>query len=152
MIERDETVYVRHILDAIDRIGRYIRGVTEDAFFADSMLQDAVVRQLEILGEAAGRISLATCRRAPSIPWAEVRGMRHRLIHGYFEVDTAMVWDVATLDLVELAPKVEDLLCSLPVVLSRSCCTLPLSLGAPPVADPWLSWTALTWPSTCRPT
>jgi uncharacterized protein with HEPN domain len=110
MTERDETVYVRHMLDAIDRIGQYIHGVTEDAFFSDSMLQDAVVRQLEILGEAAGRISAATCRTAPSIPWAEVTGMRHRLIHGYFEVDTAMVWQVATLDLVELMPKVEGLL------------------------------------------
>ena len=68
MTERDETVYVRHMLDAMDRIGQYIHGVTEDAFFSESMLQDAVVRQLEILGEAAGRISATTCRTAPSIP------------------------------------------------------------------------------------
>ena len=110
MPERDETVYVRHMLDAIERIEQYISGVDEDGFFSDSMLQDAVVRQLEILGEAAGRVSKETCGRAPEIPWAQVTGTRHRLIHDYFEVDTELVWGVATVDLVSLKPKLEALL------------------------------------------
>ena len=110
MLERDETVYIRHMLDAIDRIEQYISGVDEDGFFSDSMLQDAVVRQLEILGEAAGRVSRETCGRASEIPWAEVTGTRHRLIHDYFEVDTELVWRVATVDLEALKPKLEALL------------------------------------------
>lgn len=110
MPERDETVYVRHMLDAVERIEQYVAGVSEDGFFSDSMLQDAVVRQLEVLGEAAGRVSKETCAKTPEIPWAKVTGTRHRLIHDYFEVDTDLVWTVATVDLGELKPKLEALL------------------------------------------
>lgn len=110
MPERDETVYVRHMLDAVERIEQYVAGVSEDGFFSDSMLQDAVVRQLEVLGEAAGRVSKETCAKMPEIPWAKVTGTRHRLIHDYFEVDTDLVWTVATVDLGELKPKLEALL------------------------------------------
>lgn len=110
MPERDETVYIRHMLDAIDRIEQYVTGVDEDGFSSDSLVQDAVVRQLEVLGEAAGRVSKETCGKAPEIPWAKVTGTRHRLIHDYFEVDTELVWRVATVDLAELKPKLEGLL------------------------------------------
>lgn len=110
MRERDETVYVRHMLDAIDRVGQYLRGVDEERFFADSMLQDALIRQLEILGEAAGRISKETCQATPEIPWARVTGTRHRLIHDYFDVDSDLVWTVVTRELDPLKPKLEALL------------------------------------------
>lgn len=113
MIERDESVYVRHMLDAIDRIQQSLKGVERARFFGDSILQDAVIRQFEILGEAAGRVSRETCGLAPDIPWAKVTGMRYRLIHDYFEVDTAMAWKAAV-DLTEPRPKVEALLERLP--------------------------------------
>jgi len=110
MIEKDESVYVRHMLDAIDRIGQYLEGVDRANFLEDSLLQDGVIRQFEILGEAAGRVSRETCSAAPETPWAKVTGMRHRLIHDYFEVDTAMVWKAASVDLTDLRPNVEALL------------------------------------------
>jgi uncharacterized protein with HEPN domain len=110
MPARDETVYVRHMLDAIDRIRHYLGGVDEERFFADSMLQDAVIRQLGVLGEAAGRISRETCQAAPGIPWAKVTGTRHRLIHDYFEVDSELLWTVVTRDLDPLEPQLETLL------------------------------------------
>ena len=80
------------------------------AFLADPLLRDGVIRQLEILGEAAGRILKETCRKAPEIPWSKVTGMRHRLVHDYFAVDTAMVWKAATDDLGDLRPEVQELL------------------------------------------
>lgn len=110
MTDRDETVYLRHMLDAIDRIAEYVADLEEEAFLDDRILQDAVVRQLEILGEAAGRVSKATCETSPSIPWAKITGMRHRLIHDYFEVDLALVWDVVTKELDELRPNVAKML------------------------------------------
>ena len=106
----DEWVFVRHMLDAIDRVERYIRGVDREAFLADDILQDAVVRQLEILGEAAGRMSKPTCARSPDIPWPKITGLRHRLIHYYFGVDFKMVWEVAATDIADLRPKLESLL------------------------------------------
>ena len=69
-----------------------------------------MVRQLEILGEAAGRISKEMCVAHPDLPWAKITGLRHRLIHDYFEVDIDLVWKVATVDIVDVRPRVESLL------------------------------------------
>jgi len=106
----DESVFVRHMLDAVARVERYVSGVEREAFLADEILQDAVVRQLEILGEAAGRISRPVCARHPEIPWPKVTGLRHRLIHYYFGVDFKLVWKVATAEIAELKPKLQALL------------------------------------------
>lgn len=76
MIERDETVYVRHMLDAIDRIAQYVEGQDESAFWASELLQDGIIRQLEILGEAAGRVSKETCAAHPAVPWPKITGLR----------------------------------------------------------------------------
>ena len=103
----DEWVFVRHMLDAVARVERYVAGVELEVFLADEILQDAVVRQLEILGEAAGRISSPTCHRHPDIPWPKVTGLRHRLIHYYFGVDFKLVWKVATVEITDLRPKLD---------------------------------------------
>ena len=113
MIERDETVYLRHMLDAIDRIAQYVGGNDKAEFWASELLQDGIIRQLEILGEAAGRVSRETCAAHPDVPWPKITGLRHRLIHDYFEVDRNMVWRVATVDVPEVRPRVEAVLRSL---------------------------------------
>lgn len=110
MTERDETVYIRHMLDAIDRLEKYVANRSLEDLSTDWMRQDAIVRQLEILGEAAGRISRENCERAPEIPWALVTGMRHRLIHNYFEVNLELVFDTAVSRVPELRPPLEKLL------------------------------------------
>ena len=96
--------------DAIDRMTSYLEGVTKDQYIHDFVLQDAVVRQLEILGEAAGRVSRETTSAHPEIPWSKVTGMRHRLIHDYFEVDVELVWATAKERAADLRPKVVALL------------------------------------------
>ena len=106
MTERDETVYVRHMLDAIDRIARHVDGRAKADYWGSEMLQDAIVRQLEILGEAAGRISRETCAAHPEVPWPKITGLRHRLIHDYFDVDGNMVWRVATIDVPAVREKI----------------------------------------------
>jgi len=110
MIERDEPVYLRHMLDAIDRIARYVADKDKAEFWASELLQDGLIRQLEILGEAAGRVSRETCAAHPDVPWPKVPGLRHRLIHDYFEVDRNMVWRVATVDVPEVRSKVAAVL------------------------------------------
>lgn len=74
------------------------------------MLQDAVVRQLEILGEAAGRVSRYFADDHPEIPWGDITGMRHRLIHDYFEVDAELVWTTATKHVPDVQLKIVALL------------------------------------------
>jgi uncharacterized protein with HEPN domain len=90
---KDERVYLGHIRDAIDDIEQYT-SVGRDAFMAEPMRQDAVIRTLEIIGEAVKQLSDATKDRRAEIPWKQIAGMRDRLTHDYFGVDLALVWRV----------------------------------------------------------
>ena len=103
MSGRDESVYVRHMLDAIARLQRHIDDVEWEGFESSEVIQDAVIRQLEILGEAAGRISRETCARFSDIPWPQITGLRHRLIHDYLGVDLRMIWNVASAEVEKIS-------------------------------------------------
>ena len=87
--------YLQHMLDAVERIRRYLEGVNREDFEADEVLQDAVIRQLEILGEAASRVDTEYRSSTPQIPWSKVISTRNRLIHGYLSVDMEIVFRTA---------------------------------------------------------
>src|SRR5687768_8944490 len=96
---RDDAAYLRHIKDAITRIESYLIGHSESSFMSTPLVQDAVIRQIQIIGEAANRLSSEFVARVPRIPWTDIVGMRHKLVHDYFGVDLGAVWDTATRDL-----------------------------------------------------
>lgn len=106
---KDERVYLGHIRDAINDIKSYA-AVGEAAFLADRMRQDAVIRKLEIVGEAVKRISETTRARRPEIPWKQIAGMRDRLTHDYFGVDLGLIWRVVERDLHTLDTAIDVLL------------------------------------------
>lgn len=88
--------YLLHMLEAADRVLEYTAGVTEKQFVANQMLQDAVVRNIEIIGEASNNlleVGPEFAAKYPSIPFAQIYGMRNRVSHGYFAVSPAMIWD-----------------------------------------------------------
>lgn len=85
--------YLSHIEEAICRIQRYLEGKTEQDFLSDSLIQDAVIRNLEIIGEAVTKLGLDLKEQYKHVPWGEIAGMRNRLIHGYFAVNLRIVWD-----------------------------------------------------------
>ena len=91
-MKRDERVYLQHILDAIARIDEYLTGIDETRFHQTNLVQDGVIRQLEIIGEATKQVSPETRAQYPQIPWQDVAGMRDKLIHHYFGVDLDVVW------------------------------------------------------------
>lgn len=98
--------YLDHILEAIERIGEYTEDIDELAFLANKMIQDAVLRNIEIIGEAAHNIEStapAFAARHSEVPWAVIYTMRNRIAHGYFKVDLEIVWRTIQRDLPELA-------------------------------------------------
>ena len=98
------------MLEAIERIQRYVGRKRRAGFLGDALLQDAVIRNIEIVGEAAGRVSPAFAAPHAEIPWRDIVGMRHRLIHGYLKVNLETVWEVVEHDLPALAPKLRAIL------------------------------------------
>jgi len=98
-MEKDDTVYLRHVLDAINTIEEYLQGVKEDKFKATRLLQDGTIRQIEIIGEVVRHMSKDIRKTYPEIPWLDVAGMRDKLIHDYFGVDIEKVWDTTQDDL-----------------------------------------------------
>ena len=107
---RDDTVYLRHILDAIDRTETYIDGFDKVSFRADLLVQDGVIRQVEIIGEATKRLSRDVRKANCHVPWDDIAGMRDKLIHDYFGVDINTVWLTAVNDLPTLKVEVEKIL------------------------------------------
>lgn len=98
MKKRDD-IYLAQIQERIALIQKHLKGINRAKFLKSSLHKSAVVRELEVIGEAAKLISDETKRKFPAIPWPQMIGMRNRLIHGYFDVDETIVWEVASAQL-----------------------------------------------------
>lgn len=108
-MKKDDSVYLRHILDAISRIEEYTQGIKYESFIENHLIQDGIIRQIEIMGEAAKRLSKAIRERYLEIPWKDMAGMRDKLIHNYFGVDTDAVWNTVEKDIPTLKNKLKEL-------------------------------------------
>ncbi len=121
MSERSEPLrredYLRHILEAAEKVARFTAAMDKPAFAADDKTRDAVIRNLEIVGEAARRL-VEECpeftQRHPEVPWRTIYAMRNRLSHGYFEINLDIVWDTIKTSLPELEGQVRGLLGKVP--------------------------------------
>jgi uncharacterized protein with HEPN domain len=109
MSQKADEVYLRHILDAITQIEGYTAGVSREDFFRNRLLQDAVVRQVEIIGEAARQVSEELQARYPQVLWREIIGMRNRIVHAYFDLDLEAVWDTVQEDLPQLKAQAQKI-------------------------------------------
>jgi uncharacterized protein with HEPN domain len=108
-MQRDDSAYLLDILIAAHKAIDYLDGLSWNEFETSELHQDAAMRALEIIGEAANRVSDSTKAAHPEIPWIQVIGMRNRLVHEYFRINLAAVWDTILRDLPELVQKIEPL-------------------------------------------
>jgi len=106
-MRRDDTVRLRHMLDAARDAEHFIRGKTRDDLSMDRKLELALVKCIEIVGEAAANVSKEYRDDLHQIPWADIIGMRNRLIHAYFEINLDILWKTITDDLPPLIIELE---------------------------------------------
>jgi uncharacterized protein with HEPN domain len=105
----DDDTPIRHMIESAGKIVRFVEGRERIDLDEDEQLNLSLVRLLEIVGEAATRVSQATRDANPSIPWAQIIGMRNRLIHGYDVVDTGILWQTVTSDIPPLLDSLAQL-------------------------------------------
>jgi len=96
---KNDQVYLEHIVEAISKIESFVSGLTKFDFDRNVLIQDAVIRNFEIIGEATKKISKEFSQRHSEIPWQDMVGMRDKLIHNYLDVDLDVIWKTIEIDL-----------------------------------------------------
>lgn len=110
MSERGDKDFLSDIREAVRRITAYTAGMTYEAFLAGTRTQDAVIRNLEVMGEATKNLSAELRARYPEMPWKGMAGVRDRLIHHYFGVNLDIVWDIVTRELPDVASRIDEMM------------------------------------------
>ncbi len=106
-MKRNYRVYLSDILDALRNAREFVKGLSCEEFIADKKTVSAVVRELEVAGEATKQLPASVRKKYPQIPWSDMAGMRDKLIHFYFGVDLEIVWETVKTRIPELEPLIE---------------------------------------------
>jgi uncharacterized protein with HEPN domain len=96
---KDDTIYIDHILLSVNNILNYTKDISKEEFSENTLIQDAVIRNFEIIGEATKKVSPDFKKTYSEVPWKEMAGMRDKLIHDYIGVDAQVIWDTIKQDL-----------------------------------------------------
>lgn len=109
-MKKDQGIFLQDIIESIDRIEEYTSNISKQDFLGSPQLQDAVVRRLEIIGEAIKNLPLELRTKHPEVPWRAITGMRDMLIHQYFCVDLELTWNTVAHDLPSLKRAIQVIL------------------------------------------
>lgn len=110
MNKKDHLIFLEHILESIKDIESYSKGISKNMFFKDKQLQDAIVRRIEIIGEAVRNIPDDVKNKYATVSWKEIVGTRDIFIHHYFGIDLEIVWSIVKNDLPDLKKKIRTVL------------------------------------------
>lgn len=113
-MKKDPAVFIGHILESIELIEKYSRGMTLEKLRRSQGKQDSIIRRLEIIGEAVKNLSTSFRTKHPEVPWKKMAGMRDMLIHEYFDVDLSLTWSVVKNELPRIKKQLEAIFPDLP--------------------------------------
>lgn len=109
-MKKDSSIFLKHILESIAKIDQFTKNIPKEKFLKSTKTQDAVIRRLEIIGEATKNLSKEFREKNVEIPWSELARMRDKLIHGYFGIDLNLTFDVVKKDMPNLKTKIIKIL------------------------------------------
>jgi len=109
-MKKNPLVFIEHILKSIELIEEYTRNNTKESFIKNQLLQDSIVRRLEIIGEAVKNIPSDIRNKNPDIPWTDIAATRDKIIHHYFGVDLNTIWYIIKKDLPELKNQIKNII------------------------------------------
>ena len=109
-MDRNDLAYIDHILDCIRKINKFSKELTFEEFRKNELVQDAIIRNIEIIGEASKKISSQTKKLHFEVPWKEIAGMRDKLIHDYLGVDVKVVWETIKEDIPALKKQIRGII------------------------------------------
>lgn len=109
-MSRDYRAYLKDIFESVNKIEKYTKRLSFDDFEDDGLIQDAVVRNLEIIGEAAKNIPEEVKKKKSDVEWKKIAGLRDILVHAYFGIDAEVVWDIVKNKIPELKKRITELL------------------------------------------
>ena len=109
-MKRDCRIYLKDILDAFRNAQQFVKGLSYQQFSTNRKTISAVVRELEIVGEATKQLPASITKKYPQIPWSDMAGMRDKLIHFYFGVDMEIVWETVKVRIPQLEPLIQEVL------------------------------------------
>jgi len=109
-MRKEPLIFLNHILESIRNIEEYSKGLTKEKLTRNIKVQDAIIRRIEIIGEAIKSLPTNFTKKYPEVPWKEIAGTRDKLIHGYFGVDLDIVWKIVREDISQLKKMVQGIL------------------------------------------
>lgn len=110
MSKRDWKILLEDIIESIDKIEKYTAGMSFEEFETNNLIIDAVVRNIEIIGEASKNVPFEVQNQLPDIPWQKLRGIRNRIVHDYFDVDRTIIWHIVSAELSTLKKSLKQYL------------------------------------------
>ena len=109
-MKKEPAIFLKHIIESIELIEEFSKELTIDELAENQLKQSAIIRQIEIIGEAAKNLPKEFAENYNDIPWKDIVGMRDKIIHQYFNIDSNIIWDVLEIDLPELKQKIKKIL------------------------------------------
>ena len=110
MSDENALIFIRHVLENIEEIEKFSKDISKKELFADKQKQYAIIRAIEIIGEAVKNLPKKFIRKYPEVEWKEIVGTRDKLIHHYFGVDLEMIWKIIKYDIPKLKKQIEKIL------------------------------------------